>query len=564
MPDHLAPGVAIEARPHRAPPIAAAGTGTAAFVGPTSTGPCREGDGPGEALELLTSLADYERVHGGLADLALGPGVPATNHLAHAVRAFFNEGGTRLYVSRVVGAGAARAEARVSVEPPLRWRARWPGAAGNGRVHVRELRRAASPEALAQAPLGSVLCLPDAVLCVKRGDGWGAPGQPAMPVRSARELADAGACLLTLAVSCTDRDGHTRRDEGLGLSPEHPRWIGSALRGPVALEAPRTLPPAMLRALLLQGLSECEWRLAGGSDGGEPTPADYRRALEAVAALDDVSIVAAPGSSAYATADPEAPLAIAAALVAHAEAWRAWRVALLDTPPDLTPAQARQHRRRFDSSHAAMYYPWVVAARPLAAGAAPGSSGEVVLPPSGFVAGVWARCDAQHGVHRAPANEVVRGALRFVHPISTAEQELLGPLGLNCLRSFSDRGHRVWGARLLSSDLQWKYVAPRRSFLAIEASIVRGVRWAAFEPNGEALWTRLRQGIADFLHARWREGALQGTGAEQAFFVRCDRSTMGEHDLAEGRVVVLVGVALLRPCEFMVFRVAQDTARTNA
>ena len=207
-----------------------------------------------------------------------------------------------------------------------------------------------------------------------------------------------------------------------------------------------------------------------------------------------------------------------------------------------------------------MYYPWVVVPNPLARPGREDIAKEIALPPSGFVSGIYARNDVQRGVHKAPANEVVRGALRFQIDVNFAQQEMLNPLGLNCLRFFSGRGNRVWGARLISSDPEWKYVSDRRYFNYLEASIDRSTQWAVFEPNGERLWANVRQTIADFLYSEWRGGALLGTTPEEAFFVRCDRSTMTQNDLDNGRLICLVGVAILKPAEFVIFRIGQKTA----
>ncbi|WP_377152944.1 phage tail sheath family protein [Roseateles sp. UC29_93] len=204
--------------------------------------------------------------------------------------------------------------------------------------------------------------------------------------------------------------------------------------------------------------------------------------------------------------------------------------------------------------------PGVVVANPLSRPGRDDIPKEIALPPSGFVTGIYARNDIQRGVYKAPANEVVTGALRFESDVNFAQQELLNPLGVNCLRYLSGRGYRVWGARLVSSDPEWKYVSDRRYFNYLEASIDRGTQWAVFEPNGERLWANVRQTISDFLYNEWRNGALLGSTVEQAFFVRCDRSTMTQNDLDNGRLVCLIGVALIKPAEFVIFRIGQKTA----
>jgi phage tail sheath protein FI len=301
--------------------------------------------------------------------------------------------------------------------------------------------------------------------------------------------------------------------------------------------------------------------LAGGTDGAAPVngtdtqAGTYAAALAILTGLEDVSIVAAPGSSAY----PERQ-AIQSSLIGHAERRRSYRIAVLDSERNQTPGDMRTARGRIDSKYAALYYPWVVVANPLARPGRDDIPKEIAVPPSGFVAGIYARNDTQRGVYKAPANEVVTGALRFESDINFAQQELLNPLGVNCLRYLSGRGYRLWGARLASSDPEWKYVSDRRYFNYLESSIDRGTQWAVFEPNGERLWANVRQTIADFLYNEWRGGALLGTSVEEAFFVRCDRSTMTQNDLDNGRLICLIGVAIIKPAEFVIFRIGQKTA----
>jgi hypothetical protein len=295
--------------------------------------------------------------------------------------------------------------------------------------------------------------------------------------------------------------------------------------------------------------------LIGGHDGAEPEAATYETALEKLGGIEDISIIAAPGSSAYASDQ-----SVRNALITAAERRRAYRIAVLDPPKDKMVDEVRDLRGLNDSTRAALYYPWVVVPNPSAGPADPGATKELVLPPSGFVCGIYARSDIERGVWKAPANEVVRSALRFETDVNFAEQEILNPAGVNCLRYLSGRGYRVWGARTISSDPEWKYVSVRRYFNYLERSIDVGTQWAVFEPNGERLWSNIRETIGSFLYSEWRSGALLGEDPKQAYFVRCDRSTMTQNDLDNGRLVCLVGVAVVKPAEFVIFRVGQKTA----
>ncbi|MHB1309665.1 MAG: phage tail sheath family protein, partial [Limisphaerales bacterium] len=276
--------------------------------------------------------------------------------------------------------------------------------------------------------------------------------------------------------------------------------------------------------------------------------------------LEDVAIVAAPGHTEFAAT----AAGVANELRVHAEKRRSYRIAVLDVPRGSTPSEAREFKARIDSKYAALYYPWVVTPNPDFDSADPRLDAELTLPPSGFLCGIYARSDIERGVWKAPANEVLRTALRFERLVNTGEQEVLNPLGVNCLRYFAGRGHRVWGARTTSSDPEWKYVNIRRYFLYLEHSIDRGTQWSVFEPNGERLWANVRETVTAFLHNEWVGGALLGDKPEQAFFVKCDRSTMTQNDLDNGRLICLVGVAVIKPAEFVIFRIGQKTAEARS
>ena len=181
----------------------------------------------------------------------------------------------------------------------------------------------------------------------------------------------------------------------------------------------------------------------------------------------------------------------------------------------------------------------------------------ILVPPGGHVAGVYARVDQEKGVHKAPANEVVNGALGLEFNITKGEQDVLNPRGVNCIRAFPGRGILIWGARTAASDPAWKYLNVRRLFIFVEKSIELGTQWVVFEPNDEKLWARVKQTINQFLMGVWRSGALMGTTEEEAFFVKCDRTTMTQNDIDNGRLVVLVGIAPVKPAEFVIFRIAQ-------
>lgn len=670
MPEYLAPGVYVEETSFRAKPLEGVSTSTTAFVGATRTGPI------GETPELVTSVGEFERVYGGTRDLSFG--TPRTNYLAHSVRAFFDNGGRRLYVSRVYtppasGDGRARSAFVVGddeADDRARFVARFPGRGGDGALELLEITTPAAAPSMARTPEGTllrILSVPAEVqggllpLTVADGAGFTVSVSAAAPVAITITAADVaslsdvraaelnalfvaqavpvtasevdgrlllrttpggdgvtlalaapaagtsaleglgltagvtpsggpeyylkvgdawedsagdpldmasvvpnGAEFVSLNLVTVDADGGTKNFEDLAYGAAHPRFIGSVLaltpprrsdqlENRYALEMTGSVTAFALRDGLLAATQPIV--VSGGSDGQEPTAGAHADALLELQTLEDISIVAAPGSSALTDYQ-----GILVALITHVERRRAYQIAVLDTPSGLSVGEARETRSTIDSRYAALYYPWVRISNPDVVPSDVITPRELDIPPSGFICGIYARNDAERGVHKAPANEVVRGALRFEAQVNMAQQEVLNPAGVNVLRSFPGRGHRVWGARLAASDPEWKYVNLRRYFNYVEASIDRGTQWVVFEPNGERLWARVRATVSDFLYTEWRNGALLGTTPAEGFFVRCDRSTMTQSDLDNGRLIVEVGIAVVRPAEFVIFRVGQKTA----
>ncbi|MEU0791146.1 phage tail sheath C-terminal domain-containing protein [Amycolatopsis sp. NPDC005961] len=278
-----------------------------------------------------------------------------------------------------------------------------------------------------------------------------------------------------------------------------------------------------------------------GADGGS----GKRTGIVALEDIDEVAICAVPGVWAG---------TVESALVTHCEQLKD-RFAVLDPQDGLDIEGIQAFREPFDTKYAALYYPWLVVSDP--------STGQFVeAPPSGHVIGIYARTDTERGVHKAPANAVIRGIRLtdgIAQDVTKRHQDLLNPRGINALRFFPGLGQRVWGARTLSSDTSWKYVNVRRLFLFLEESIDEGTQWVVFEPNDEPLWALVRQTVANFLTTVWRTGALAGTTADEAFFVQCDRSTMTDDDIANGRLICVIGVAPVFPAEFVIFRIQQKT-----
>lgn len=279
-----------------------------------------------------------------------------------------------------------------------------------------------------------------------------------------------------------------------------------------------------------------------GVDGGS----GHRTGIQAMEDIDEIAICAVPGMWSQ---------TVQAALIDHCELLRD-RFAILDPPDGLDIGGIGAFRQVFDTEYAALYYPWCITVDP-------STSGNVHVPPSGFLAGIYANTDVNRGVHKAPANVVIQGINLtggLAADITKREQDVLNPVGINALRFFPGLGERVWGARTLSSDTNWKYINVRRLFIYVEKSIFNGTQWVVFEPNNEQLWALVRQSISAFLTTVWQTGALAGTTQDQAFFVQCDRTTMTQDDLDNGRLICIIGLAPVYPAEFVIFRFEQKTA----
>ena len=291
-----------------------------------------------------------------------------------------------------------------------------------------------------------------------------------------------------------------------------------------------------------------------GEDKVEP---EQRTGLFTLRNMEEISIVAAPGRTSA---------AMQAALINHCELAR-YRFAVLDgpPPPDDTMANVQVQRQQFDTKYAALYHPWVVIPEPYPLN--PAMPADYPVPPAGHVLGIYARTDIERGVHKAPANEVVRGVTGLQRLLNKEQQDILNPypVNINVIRDFRtyNRGIRVYGGRCITSDLDWKYVNVRRLLIFIEASIDRGLQWVVFEPNAEPLWARVRRSVSNFLTQIWRNGALEGTRVEEAYFVKCDRTTMTQTDIDQGRLICLVGVAPVKPAEFVIVRIGLWTAHAD-
>jgi phage tail sheath protein FI len=243
-------------------------------------------------------------------------------------------------------------------------------------------------------------------------------------------------------------------------------------------------------------------------------------------------------------------------IISHCENFR-FRFAVIDCPKGQNSASALDPRTSLaDTNYAAFYYPWIVTSDP-------STGARKLIPPGGHSIGVYARTDSERGVFKAPANETLRGALDLEFDINDGTQDVLNPKGVNAIRRFPGRGIRIWGARTLTSNALWKYISVRRLFIFLERSIYEGTQWVVFEPNDSRLWARVTDTIRLFLRAQWRLGALYGRTEEQAFFITCNESVMSQDDILNGRLICEIGIAPVRPAEFVVFRIFQNTAEAQ-
>jgi hypothetical protein len=509
MPEYLAPGVYIEEIERGPKPIEGVATSTAAFLGETARGTLKP--------RLITSYGEYLRLFGNV----FAPG----KYMPYAVKGFFDNGGRRCYIARIAPTDAVTAQATVGA---FTVRAIGPGSAGN-RIWAR-IGPGTSTTGADKTPIGFRLQ-------VYYWDQFPEGAEPFDPEENPDTLPRP-----TIAEDFDD----------LTLNAEHPNYYDKRVNnGNSSLILLEVEPGAEVPG------DATGQALAEGDDGDAPTVVDFEgKHVEAdkrkgLAALDldpyrEVAIVHAPA----------APADVVKAVITHCERNR-FRFAVLDSEANVANASNLDPRTDNDTKYAAFYYPWIYVSDPR-------TGARIPVPPGGCVCGIYARSDNTRGVFKAPANETVAGALDLEYDIDQGTQEVLNPRGVNVIRRFPGRGIRVWGARTLSSDPLWKYVSVRRLFIFIEASIYRSTQWVVFEPNDQRLWARVKQTVTLFLRTQWREGALFGAKEEEAFSVLVGRETMTEDDILNGRLIIEIGIAPVRPAEFVIFRVYQKTQEAKA
>ena len=596
MAEYLSPGVYVEEVESGAVPMEGVSTSTAGFIGMAERGPVIG------RPQLVTNFADYQRMYGSyLSEAKYGD----YRFLPYAVEQFFLNGGSRAFIMRVVPQGAKCSA--TSGSAVLKFTAANPGEWGD------RLRVTITPASKAKTQ--ALEAIDDRSVRVKSCDGFTAgdvvefydgrtlshnrvksaiDGVLSFEEPIGCDIVDTNllpkkvikTCEFNVSVRFEDAEetylnvslnesassyiaARMQKSElvtvEVGKVPAQPAAQAPAEKKDDKKDekAPAAAPAAKAAGVMppykaVGGVGESlSLGFSGGSDGniGGTKASDYmgsnngpgkRTGIQAFLENAQVSIMAVPGVT-----DSDVQLA----LVAHCENTKS-RFAVLDIPLDKKKVgDVLDHRNMFDTSYAALYHPWLEVFDPLARKSS-------YMPPSGAMAGIYARTDTERGVQKAPANEVVRGCTGLSCPYNEGEQDILNPQGVNLIRSFTGRGIRVWGARTASSNPLWKYINVRRLFIFVEESLKANTNWVVFEPNSEALWGRVQRTIELFLSSMWRSGALAGTSPGEAFFVNIGRSTMTQDDIDNGRLICNIGIAPVKPAEFVIFRITQHTVES--
>ncbi len=579
MAEYLSPGVYVEEFDSGSKPMEGVSTSTAGFVGLAQRGMV-EG-----VPQLVTNFADFTRKYGGyLSENEFGD----YRFLAYAVEHFFVNGGSRCYVMRVAPETAACAAGFLPKEDGavLKVTAKNPGDWGN------QLRVTITPASKAKSQVEEVITENDKKRYkLKKAAGFRTGDIVAYRQTESEEvvynrvtmcqdnilefenpfddsIVDTETVATKLLTTCeftmeVQFDDIVEVYENVSLNVNEANYVVKKTEKSELIAVEHTPGEDAAIAAPLELISgdaaadKAVMSFDGGSNGslddlsaadfkGKNNGAGKRTGIQAFLDNDLVSIMAVPGVT-----DPNVQLE----LVAHCELLKS-RFAVLDIPRDTkNVGDIEAYREIFDSTYAALYHPWLMVFDPL-------DKRNIAIPPSGSVIGIYARSDNERGVHKAPANEVVRSCVGLDCNFNKGEQDILNPKGVNLIRALPGMGIRVWGARTVSSDGSWKYVNVRRLFIFIEESIKANTNWVVFEPNDETLWVRVKRTIEVFLTGLWRNGSLAGSSTEQAFYVNVGQSTMTQDDIDNGRLICVIGVAPVKPAEFVIFRITQKTGES--
>jgi phage tail sheath protein FI len=504
MPEYLYPGVYVEEIDTGNKPIEGVSTSTAGFLGVAERGP--------KEPTLITSFNEYVRTYGKYYHEPDG----RQRYLAYGVEGFFQNGGKRCFVTRVVSATALPSDytdSKILIEAV--GGGIWGNRVGlkiedrkNGLFRLTALYWSADP--------------PTPIVDPTSRD----PLKLRDPNRREPQIVEVFDDLSANSVSSSF---YERQINGLSNLIKVTKQADGI--------------PDFLTDVTL---------MSGGTAGADLTETDFlgdpaaepgkKNGLDSFNEIDEISLLTSPDE--FGLGDNTI---ITNGLRDQCEL-RKDRFAVLNAPQN--PPPPATHDPSVNSKYAAYYYPWLKVVDP--------QTGVLVpVSPSGHVTGIYARSDIERGVHKDPANEVIRGIDSLQVQITNEHQAILNPKGVNALRYFRGMGNLVWGGRTTTSDPDWKYINVRRLFIFIEKSIERSTQWVVFEINDEPLWARVRRSISDFLTRLWMDNMLQGKVKEEAFFVRCDRTTMTQSDIDNGRLICLIGIAPVKPAEFVIFRIGQ-------
>ncbi|NIM15104.1 MAG: phage tail protein [Candidatus Aminicenantes bacterium] len=526
MPEYLSPGVYIEEFEIGARPIEGVGTSTLGFLGETERGPTEP--------RLITGWLNFQRIYGGYFE---GNGNP---YLPYSVEGFFANGGSRCYVARVVArvddeSAAEKASGKLVNETGVSFltaTAVGEGEWGN-RIAFKVSEGTTNEESDDTLFRLTVYYLKTAI-------------EGELPTDEELDKADIVEDFDDLSLDSSSDNFYENKVNGISnliVLTKEDNDTGEIPDFPTEEEvAAEEKEPIVIKGILKGGTNGVKADVTDYERGGAGTlEPGGRQGLLALNDVDEVAILYAP--------DAFSIDGLPNALIGACEKLKD-RFAILDAPKGESNVDNLKPRNDYSTMYAAYYYPWIKVYDPL-------TKLYKTVPPGGHVAGIYARSDIERGVHKAPANEKVKGVKDLEFNIGKGEQDILNPRGVNCIRAFSGRGIRVWGARTLSSNALWKYINVRRLFIFLEESIEKGTQWVVFEPNDEKLWARVKQTVNQFLTGVWKGGALMGSVPEEAFFIKCDRSTMTQDDIDNGRLIMIIGVAPVKPAEFVIFRIAQ-------
>lgn len=552
MPSYLHPGVYVEEIPSGSKPIEAAGTSTACFIGFTTKGHVNNnttiGNGVFEA-ELINKWDDYDSQFGGITaqETSTSGALPMGDPMGHSVYAFFRNGGSKAYIIRVATGGVKSAGSYDNAgdsSAMITFTAANEGAWGDQLI-VRMTPKAGTTSAAG------------AEFTVDVGKGTISSG----------EITE-----FSVLESFTD----------VSLDSAEPAYIENKINDSSELVEVSVSDGAAAATQLIgetNGYGFVEFGAAGSTDGADGVngsdggTSDYDAVFTALLKYRDVNIICLPGKyynrSSGATAAESDMADVIDSAVSHCARMKN-RMVIVD-PPYATEFEKEKDVSDLSlptaSTYTALYYPWVKVSNPhYDAEKNPGAATRVIVPPSAFAAGMWAKIDAKRGVWKAPAGieTSLLGAAGFEYVVEDAEQDYLNPVAVNCLRTLPNYGRVIWGSRTLAtrSDPEWRYIPVRRTAMLIEESIFNGIQWAVFEPNNHNLWAALRNNISSFMNGMFRAGAFQGEKASDAYFVRCGLGdTMTQGDIDRGQVIVIVGFAPLKPAEFVIVRIQQKVGQ---